>query len=137
MAAVVLVMLGALAVADAASPAIDTVDLAKAQFMAQAGATVIDVRRVDEWRSTGVVPGSLLITAFGADGRFVPGFVEAVRAQVPAGKPVVLICRTGNRSGLAAKVLADQGGYQDLHNAAGGITEWARSGRPLVPCSSC
>jgi|APTNR8051073442_1049403.scaffolds.fasta_scaffold04595_2 rhodanese-related sulfurtransferase len=130
-------LFGGATAAFAASPDVRTVDPAQAQAMAQAGVTVIDVRRVDEWQSTGVIPGSLLITAFDASGRPVPDFVEMVRARVAPDAPVVIVCRSGNRSAVAARLLADQAGYTNLHNAAGGISEWARSGRPLAPCPSC
>ena len=101
------------------------------------GATVIDVRRTDEWRATGIVPGSRMITAFDAEGRLDPNFPEKVAASVPSDQPVVLICRSGNRSAKASRLLNEQLGFQQVYNVQGGIQAWLREQRPVTPCSSC
>ena len=44
--------------------------------------------------------------------------------------PVVAVCRSGNRSGKAAELLA-QGGI-DVVNMAGGMTAWAAAGLPVI-----
>ncbi len=123
--------------AHAAPAAVQTIDATEARSLAQSGATIVDVRRPDEWQSTGVIPGSLLITAFDANGRPVAGFVEAVRAQVKPGAPLVLICRSGNRSAAAAQMLSAQGDYHSIYNLEGGVSAWMHSGAPLKPCPSC
>jgi rhodanese-related sulfurtransferase len=99
--------------------------------------TVIDIRRPDEWRETGVVPGSRLITAYDAEGRLEPGFLRAVAAVAGKGEPVALICRSGNRSAAAAQLLAGDAGYTRLYNVEGGIRAWSAAGRPLQPCPTC
>lgn len=43
-------------------------------------------------------------------------------------KPVVVICRSGNRSELAAMMLQARG--FEAHNLEGGIEAWAREGLP-------
>ncbi|QLH40738.1 MAG: rhodanese-like domain-containing protein [Defluviicoccus sp.] len=113
------------------------IDVTEAQALAQSGAVVVDVRRPDEWRATGVVPGSLLITAFDANGQPVAGFVEAVRSQVKPDAPLVLICRSGNRSAAAAQMLSAQDDDHSIYSMAGGVSAWARSGASLKPCPSC
>lgn len=123
--------------AAAAGPVVTTVDAAEAPALIAQGIPVIDVRRADEWRTTGVVAGSHLITAFDADGRLVPGFVEKVQAEVKPGEPVALICRSGNRSGRVAQLLTEQAGYTHVYNINGGVTRWAQLGQPLQPCGNC
>jgi rhodanese-related sulfurtransferase len=44
--------------------------------------------------------------------------------------PVMLVCRSGNRSRRAAKALATAG-FIDVSNVRGGLTAWARAGLPL------
>ena len=128
---------GIMADAKAAPPAIHEVPIIDVPALAEQGAVVIDVRRPDEWRATGIIPGSLLITAFDRDNTLDPRFIEAVQARVKPDQPVVLVCRSGNRSGIAARLLAEKAGYQTLYNAQGGMLAWAGAGRPTAPCPSC
>lgn len=78
-----------------------------------------------------VVDGSTqLIDVRGPDevaGGTLPGFVnipldqlEARVGELDANRRVVLLCRSGNRSGAAARFLATQG-FDDLVNLSGGM----------------
>jgi phage shock protein E len=76
------------------------VDGATAQQLKQRGVTVVDVRSVGEFES-GHVPGAINIPY---------DQVAARAAEVGAkGKPVLLYCRSGRRSGIAAAELSKQG----------------------------
>lgn len=44
-------------------------------------------------------------------------------------KPVVVVCRTGNRSGHACGVLK-KAGFENVSNLAGGIVAWEQAGLP-------
>ena len=50
-------------------------------------------------------------------------------SEVPQDKPVVLYCRSGNRSGQAAQIL-EQAGYTQIYDL-GGIVAWAEQGYPV------
>jgi rhodanese-related sulfurtransferase len=50
--------------------------------------------------------------------------------SVPAGTPVVLICRSGRRSDAVAQALA-QHGYT-AYNVVGGMQAWQAAGLPVV-----
>lgn len=123
----------------AASARADTQQISVAELddLLRQGVTVIDVRRADEWQATGIVPGSRMITAFDAEGRLDPNFPETVAASVPSDQPVVLICRSGNRSAKASRLLNEQLGFQHVYNVEGGIQEWLQERRPVTPCPSC
>ena len=45
--------------------------------------------------------------------------------------PVVFVCRTGARSGMAARAFGGAG--YEAHNLEGGLVAWAGSGLPLEP----
>ena len=45
--------------------------------------------------------------------------------------PVVFVCRTGARSGMAARAFAGAG--YEANNLEGGLVAWAGSGLPLEP----
>ncbi|MCA1790690.1 MAG: FKBP-type peptidyl-prolyl cis-trans isomerase [Thioalkalivibrio sp.] len=93
------------------------------------GVKVVDIRRPEEWRQTGVVEGSHLITAFDQHGRVVPGFPAEFQGLVAKDEPVVLICRTGSRTATLARALAEQLQYQKVYNVTDGITRWIAEGQ--------
>jgi rhodanese-related sulfurtransferase len=82
---------------------------------------LIDVRRAHEWEA-GRIPGASHVEV---------NELPAAAAELDRERPVVLYCRAGSRSQLAADALGD-GGF-DAHALAGGITAWAQEGRPLEP----
>ena len=102
--------------------------------MVQEGALVVDIRRPEEWRQTGVVAGSHLITAFDEQGRITPEFPALFGELTDPAQPVVLICRTGNRTDILARMLIEQAGYQQVYNVSRGITSWISGGREVTPC---
>jgi rhodanese-related sulfurtransferase len=76
------------------------IDGATAQQLQQRGVTVVDVRSAGEFES-GHVPGAINVPY---------DQVAARSAEVGAkGKPVLLYCRSGRRSGIAAAELNKQG----------------------------
>ena len=61
----------------------------------------------------------------------IPLHLLPLRAtDVPQDKPVIIYCRSGARSAQACAYMAAQG-FPNMHNLAGGIMSWARSGNPL------
>lgn len=46
-------------------------------------------------------------------------------------KPVVLVCKMGQHSGAAGKILHAEG-FSDVRRLAGGITTWTTDGLPLI-----
>ncbi|MGQ0668799.1 MAG: rhodanese-like domain-containing protein [Actinomycetota bacterium] len=50
-------------------------------------------------------------------------------SELDPGKPVVVVCRSGNRSELAAMMLQARG--FEAYNLEGGMEEWAREGLPF------
>ena len=91
-----------------------------ANQLAEHGATLVDVRRTEEW-SAGHAPLA----------RHIP--LEQLQerlAELPEHRPVILVSRYGRRATRAAAFLAGQG----LHasNVTGGMRAWARDGLPVV-----
>jgi rhodanese-related sulfurtransferase len=112
-------------------PPFAELDNARLKELMDEGVTVIDVRRPDEWRETGVVEGSHLLTAFDDRGDFVRSFPADMQNLVKQDEPVVIICRVGNRTGLLARAMAQQAGYTKVYNVTDGITAWIAEGRPV------
>ena len=110
---------------------IDNAELAR---LSASGVKVIDVRTEGEWRSAGVVAGSKLLTFFDEEGHSnPPQWLGKVRMYARSDQPVILICRSGNRSMVAARFLSDQSGYSTVYNVSKGIAGWTSDGRPVVP----
>jgi rhodanese-related sulfurtransferase len=98
----------------------------------QQSVTVIDIRRPEEWRETGVVEGSRGMTFVDANGRVMPNFLETFSATVSKDQPIVLICRTGNRTDVLARHLMERMGYSQVYNVRDGIMGWLSEGRPVT-----
>ena len=47
-------------------------------------------------------------------------------------EPFILICRTGRRTGIVADFLDKKIGYTRVYDVANGITEWIKTGNPIV-----
>ena len=92
---------------------------------------VYDIRRADEWQQTGVIDGSELLTFVDASGRINADFMNRFSAAIGQNDPVILICRTGNRSGVLARYLVEQKGYTQVFNVRNGITQWIRDKRSV------
>ena len=97
----------------AAAEAAAAIDGATAKALAAAGAKVVDVRTPQEFAS-GHVPGAINIP-----------FDEIGKRAAEIGPPstrVVLYCRTGRRSGIAADAL-DKAGYKKVYDFRT-VTAW-------------
>lgn len=100
------------------------------------GVKLIDIRRPEEWKQTGVVEGSHLITAFGKDGQLVKDFYGKFTSLVTEEEKFVLICRTGNRTGYLSQFLSEKAGFKNVVNVRDGITKWIAEKRPVVKPNS-
>jgi rhodanese-related sulfurtransferase len=70
------------------------------QAMQAQGALVVDVRTTEEWKATGMIPGSKGLTYFDSTGGYdKAGWLKQITPWVDAsGQSVILVCRSGNRS---------------------------------------
>ncbi|MCC5960600.1 MAG: rhodanese-like domain-containing protein [Rhodobacteraceae bacterium] len=74
-----------------------------AQQLQDAPVLLVDIRQPHEWVETGVLPNAVLLPFDSPD-----AFVAALRPHLQPGQPVALICRTGNRTSRAARILAQR-----------------------------
>ena len=112
---------------------IDNAELAQ---MLKQGVPVIDIRLQTEWEETGIVAGSQLLTFFDERGRHdAPGWLAKVKPLSGADQPVIVICRTGNRTKPVSQFLSQQAGYAKVYNVKSGIKGWIAGGNPVVPAT--
>lgn len=67
----------------------------------EAPVLLVDIRTPAEWAETGVLPNARLIT-FDSPAQFL----RDLEPHLQPGQPVALICRTGNRTSRAARMIA-------------------------------
>ena len=107
------------------------------QAMVAEGATVIDVRRLDEWQRTGVIEGSHTVTFFDRHGRYdVQAWLDEIGKITTPDKPVVLICARGVRTSKIATLLDKRLGFTQVHNVTSGIDDWIEQGLPVAKYSA-
>ena len=114
------------------------IGIAKLQALIAQGVPVVDIRRPDEWRHTGVMPGAHLITFFDAKGRYdLQGWVAKLSVVVDKGEPLVLICHSGPRSGAVSRILGSKFGYASVFDATDGMAGWIKHGLPMDSSHDC
>lgn len=96
----------------------ETVTPQEALQMVKAGlAYGIDVREIDEWNA----------------GHFelftLSPLSEFESAALPTDKPIIFICRSGNRSGKACNAVEPTG--LKVMNMTGGMLAWQEAGLPI------
>ncbi|MGA8679066.1 MAG: rhodanese-like domain-containing protein [Acidimicrobiales bacterium] len=92
----------------------------EAASLVESGALLLDVREPAEWEA-GHVPGA----------SFIPMNAVAARlGELPSDRRIVVICRSGGRSGVVTEALLGLG--FDAVNLVGGMQAWAAENRPVV-----
>ncbi len=114
-----------------ADSAITDINNQQLQALQAKGIPVFDIRREEEWKQTGILKGSHKLTFVDANGKIMPDFVGKFTHAIGKNDPVILICRTGHRTGVLSQALAEQLGYKKIYNVKNGITQWISEGLPL------
>ena len=92
-----------------------------ARLSAEPEIQVLDVRERSEW-DEGHIPESA----------FCPWHdIRGVPEGVDAGRPIAVVCASGQRAGVAASLLARDGTARVIHVVEGGVPAWERLGHPV------
>jgi hydroxyacylglutathione hydrolase len=83
--------------------------------------TILDVRREKEW-TDGHIKGAM---------RIYLGHLPKHTDEIPGDKPIVVMCKTGNRSSFGASILL-RAGFEKVYNCLGGIDAWTKAGFKLT-----
>ena len=104
----------------------DVVDVNNEQILelSNTNIPIVDVRSISEWEQTGVIPDSILLTFFDKEGNYdLDKWYENLLLEVEEGEPLILICRSGNRSRIIAEMM-DTKFDNVIYNSQRGITSW-------------
>jgi rhodanese-related sulfurtransferase len=86
------------------------------------GAFFLDVREKSEWDALHIANTTLIPL----------GQLPDRLNEIPKDKPIVVVCRSGNRSAAGRDILK-QNGYTNVTSMAGGLTNWKAQGFPTLP----
>jgi rhodanese-related sulfurtransferase len=126
-----------------ASAAGDQNDLTAAQAFAAAKAgelKLVDIRTPQEWKQTGIAPGAAVVDFYRGQEVLLREILQMVGGDKNA--PIALICRTGNRTTQAQRLLQAQG-FTRVYNVKEGMAGsaagpgWLRQGLPTEQCLQC
>ena len=107
------------------------IDNLKLKELLGRGVKIVDIRRQDEWNTTGVIKGSHKVTAFDKKGAFNQVFISQMMTATSPEEEVIIICRSGNRSTVISKFLTGQRGFEKVYNVTDGISKWIKDGFPV------
>jgi hydroxyacylglutathione hydrolase len=97
------------------------VEVIGAYLDATSPAQVLDVRELAEFED-GHIPGSTNVPWHD---------IDAIPAGIDPGRPVLVICASGQRAGTAASLLQRLGATDVLHVVGGGVPKWGALGGSL------
>lgn len=96
-----------------------SISVAEAKELLSSGATLIDVRSAQEWR-----------TGHAAQAKHLPlDRLQTSTAGIQKTRPVIAMCQSGVRSASAARTLAGNG--YEAYSLRGGIGAWRQAGEPV------
>ena len=109
------------------------IEVAQLKNLLDNNAVLVDIRREEEWKQTGVIFGSMLSTFFNKDGTAnINVFLSDLRENVSAEQTILLICRTGRRTKVATKFMLSNTEFKEVFSVIGGIAEWKKQGFKTV-----
>ena len=105
------------------------------------GLVIIDVRNIEEWRETGIIPESKLIQMLSTKGVIRNEFISELLTTLGEDKNIkaAIICRSGRRSSATVAMLKDHG-FTNILNITEGMlgdentTGWKNNNLPLKEC---
>jgi len=99
------------------------------------GIEIIDIRRADEWKKTGIIEGSKMITFFDEKGNYniqewLSSFSQVVKDKDTT---FVIYCARANRTKIVGNFLTQELGFKNVYELKGGINNgWIEKGFQTV-----
>lgn len=100
--------------------------------MQDEGLIAIDIRTKKERLNTGIIRGSLEMTAFNINGNFNPNFINTFESVATKNDHVVFISNEGEISAILANGFVEQLGSSNMYSLKGGIQNWIKEKRELI-----
>ena len=98
---------------------------------------IIDVRTQNEWKSTGIIKGSFLMSLLNKNKKFIfKDWYEMFNNKFSKNKSIIFICASGVRSNYISHLLKKQKPELIIYNLKKGINYWIRSGYKIQRLSN-
>ena len=98
-------------------------------------AVALDIRLENQW-DKGVIEGTFQETAFNKDGKFnvyIMDKVRALAAEESQNIEIVFISHDGETATILGNAFAEDLGFKNVSVLKGGILQWLKEDRKLVP----
>jgi rhodanese-related sulfurtransferase len=104
----------------------------------QDNALIIDIRTENEWNTTGIIPDSHRLQFFSATGKYDADkwLSDLNQLKTSPEQTVILVCRSGNRSGMVGDMLTKKMGMKNVYHLSTGIMPWIKAGNETTDCST-
>ena len=90
---------------------------------------IIDVRTQNEWKSTGIIKESFLISLLNKNKKFIfKDWYEIFKKKFGRNKSIIFICASGIRSNYISHLVKKKDPDLIVYNLKKGINNWIRSG---------
>ena len=90
---------------------------------------IIDVRTQNEWKWTGIIKGSFLISLLNKNKKFIfEEWYEIFNNKFGSNKSIIFICASGIRSNYISNLVKKKNPDLIVYNLKKGINNWMRSG---------
>ena len=98
---------------------------------------IIDVRTPNEWKSTGIIKGSFLISLLNKDKKFIfKDWYEMFNNKFGSNQSIIFICASGVRSNYISHLVKKKKPDLVIYNLKKGINNWIRSGYKIQRLSN-
>ena len=109
------------------------VDNEKIKMLLENSVPLIDIRTEGEWRETGIINNSYLLTFFENEGNydFKKWMIEVGEIADENG-PAIIMCRSGRRSRIVSNMIIKENNEYLIYHATDGIKSWIESSNRTV-----
>ena len=98
---------------------------------------IIDVRTENEWKSTGIIKGSKLISLLDKNNKFIfENWYEDFTKKISKNESVIFVCALGVRSKFISNLINKKKPDLKIYNLKKGINNWIRSGNKISRLSN-
>ena len=93
---------------------------------------IIDVRTENEWKSTGIIEKSFLISLLNKNKKFIfEDWYKMFNSKFGKNKSIIFICASGVRSNYISHLVQRKKPDLIIYNLQKGINHWIRSGNKI------
>ena len=98
---------------------------------------IVDVRTQNEWKSTGIIKGSFLISLLNKNKKFIfKDWYQMFNNKFGKNKSIIFICASGVRSNYISHLVKKKKPDLIVYNLKKGINHWIRSGYKIQRLSN-